>query len=147
MAVANTTLYLAVAVLALLAYFYMTSKSTMGYENAAVPASSQSLSAAPFAMSADASNGSASVSDSAALLPKDVNSAWTTNASGDGALSGVTLFKAGQMIGIQGNTLKNANLQIRSEPAIPKSNVGPWNQSTIESAPYLVCLELGCTKN
>jgi len=140
----TTTLLIGAVVLVLAGYFLMSSKSTSGYANVAPSqASLGGPSAAPFALSADAG----SVGGSAALLPRDVNSAWSTNVSGDGALSGVTLFKAGQMIGVQGNTLKNANLQLRSEPPIPKSNVGPWNQSTIESDPYRVCLELGCTKN
>jgi hypothetical protein len=80
------------------------------------------------------------------LLPKDTNSGWSTNVSGDGALKNVTLLNPNQIIGINtvGNTLKNANLQVRSEPVNPRSNTGPWNQSTIEADPYRPCLEIGC---
>jgi uncharacterized protein (UPF0333 family) len=153
MASTNVSLLLpAVILLGLIVYYYMSSKSTSNYENA-VPNSAQSSlrndagGAAAFALSSDAQPSSSSVMGSADLLPKDSNTNWASNTEGDGALTGVTLFKAGQMLGIQGNTLKNANLQLRSEPPIPKSNIGPWNQSTIESDPYRVCLELGCSKN
>ena len=70
------------------------------------------------------------------LLPKDSNSQWAQlNPSGKGELSNINLLKAGYHIGIDtvGQTLRNANLQIRSEPPNPQINVGPWNQSTIES--------------
>jgi len=155
MASTNVSLLLpAVILLGLIVYYYMSSKSTSNYENA-VPNSAQSSlgsgggGAAPFALSSDGTPQSATSTGmgSADLLPKDSNSEWASNTAGDGALTGVQLYKAGQMLGIQGNTLKNANLQLRSEPPIPKSNIGPWNQSTIESDPYRVCLELGCSKN
>ena len=69
------------------------------------------------------------------LLPKDGNSQWAQlNPTGKGELSNVNLLKAGYHIGIDtiGQTLRNANLQIRSEPPNPQLNVGPWNLSTIE---------------
>jgi hypothetical protein len=69
------------------------------------------------------------------LLPKDTNSQWAQlNPSGKGELSNINLLKAGYHIGIDtiGQTLRNANLQIRSEPPNPQLNVGPWNLSTIE---------------
>jgi|TARA_B110000285_G_C15134105_1_gene625676 hypothetical protein len=52
--------------------------------------------------------------------------------------SSVTLMDAGFHSGINtvGSSLRNANLQLRSEFAIPKTNVGPWSQSTIESDEY-----------
>jgi len=34
-------------------------------------------------------------------------------------------------------------LQLRSDPIIPKSNIGPWNQSTIEPDIGRVPLEIG----
>ena len=43
-----------------------------------------------------------------------------------------------------GQSLRNANLQIRSEPPNPQLNVGPWNQSTIESDFLRPPLEIGC---
>jgi hypothetical protein len=69
------------------------------------------------------------------LLPSDSNSEWgKLNPLGSGALENVGLLSAGKLSGINtvGNTLRNANLQIRAEPANPKMTVGPWQQSTIE---------------
>jgi hypothetical protein len=69
------------------------------------------------------------------LLPKDTNSQWAQlNPAGKGDLANINLLKAGYHIGIDtiGQTLRNANLQIRSEPANPQISVGPWNLSTIE---------------
>jgi hypothetical protein len=68
------------------------------------------------------------------LLPKDTNSQWAQlNPAGKGDLANINLLKAGYHIGIDtiGQTLRNANLQIRSEPPNPQLYVGPWNQSTI----------------
>jgi len=39
--------------------------------------------------------------------------------------------------------LRNANLQIRSEPPNPQLSVGPWNQSTITPDFLRPPLELG----
>ena len=83
------------------------------------------------------------------LLPGDPNSQWssfnpvTTTKSGAAVPD---LLQAGYHIGLDtiGQTLKNANLQLRSEPVIPKANVGPWNQSTIEPDIMRVPLEVGC---
>jgi hypothetical protein len=80
------------------------------------------------------------------LLPKDGNSQWAQlNPTGKGELSNVNLLKAGYHIGIDtiGQTLRNANLQIRSEPPNPQLNVGPWNLSTIEPDFMRVPLEIG----
>jgi hypothetical protein len=69
------------------------------------------------------------------LLPRDTNSEWAQlNPSGKGELENINLLKAGYHIGINtvAQTLRNANLQIRSEDPNPQINVGPWNQSTIE---------------
>ena len=86
------------------------------------------------------------VQNPAELLPKDSNSQWAQlNPSGKGELANVNLLKAGYHIGIDtiGQTLRNANLQIRSEPPNPQMNVGPWNQSTIEPDFMRVPLQLG----
>ena len=37
----------------------------------------------------------------------------------------------------------NANLQVRSEPTIPKGNVGPWNNTTIEADNLRRNLDIG----
>jgi|TARA_B100001063_G_scaffold245066_2_gene279589 hypothetical protein len=87
--------------------------------------------------------------DPSELLPKDKNSEWATlNPHGAGELSDVNLIKAGHHIGINtvGNTLRNANLQIRSEPPNPQQNVGPWNQTTIDPDLSRIPLELGSSK-
>jgi hypothetical protein len=87
-----------------------------------------------------------SVQNPAELLPKDTNSQWAQlNPSGKGELANVNLLKAGYHIGIDtiGQSLRNANLQIRSEPPNPQLNVGPWNTSTIEPDFLRVPLELG----
>jgi hypothetical protein len=80
------------------------------------------------------------------LLPKDSNSQWAQlNPSGKGEFANVNLLKAGYHIGIDtiGQSLRNANLQIRSEPPNPQLNVGPWNQSTIEPDFMRPPLEIG----
>ena len=82
-----------------------------------------------------ASCSTANIQNPAELLPKSANNEWATlNPSGKGELSNINLLKAGYHIGIDtiGQTLRNANLQIRSEPPNPQLYVGPWNTSTIE---------------
>jgi len=86
------------------------------------------------------------IQNPAELLPNDSNSQWAQlNPSGKGELANVNLLKAGYHIGIDtvGQSLRNANLQIRSEPPNPQLSVGPWNQSTIEPDFMRVPLELG----
>uniref|UniRef100_A0A6C0HRW2 Minor capsid protein P11 C-terminal conserved region domain-containing protein n=1 Tax=viral metagenome TaxID=1070528 RepID=A0A6C0HRW2_9ZZZZ len=80
------------------------------------------------------------------LLPKDTNSEWNNlNPSGTGELSNINLLKSGWQIGIDtvGQTLRNANLQLRSEPPNPQISVGPWNNSTITPDFMRVPLEIG----
>jgi hypothetical protein len=80
------------------------------------------------------------------LLPKDTNSQWAQlNPAGKGDLANINLLKAGYHIGIDtvGQTLRNANLQIRSEPPNPQLPTGPWNQSTISSDLMRPSLEIG----
>ena len=86
------------------------------------------------------------IQNPAELLPNDSNSQWAQlNPSGKGELANVNLLKAGYHIGIDtvGQSLRNANLQIRSEPPNPQLSVGPWNQSTIEPDFMRIPLELG----
>jgi hypothetical protein len=81
------------------------------------------------------------------LLPRDTNNQWgSLNPSGSGDLLGQNLLSATFLTGIDtiGNTMKNANLQLRSEPANPQLNVGPWNQSTFAPDLMRTPLELGC---
>ena len=81
------------------------------------------------------------------LLPRDTNNQWgSLNPSGSGDLQGQNLLSATFLTGIDtiGNTMKNANLQLRSEPPNPQLNVGPWNQSTFAPDLMRTPLELGC---
>lgn len=81
------------------------------------------------------------------LLPQDMNSQWAAlNPVAQGNIAAPDLLQAGYHIGLDtiGQTLRNANLQERSDPIIPKSAVGPWNQSTIEPDLGRVPLEVGC---
>lgn len=80
------------------------------------------------------------------LLPLDVNSQWSKlNPNGNSELANINLLKAGFYNGIDtvGSTLRNANLQIRSEPPNPTTVVSPWMQSTIEPDLMRVPLEIG----
>jgi hypothetical protein len=72
---------------------------------------------------------------SADLLPRDANSLWAqVNPSGQGSLADQNFLTAGFHIGINtvGQTLRNANRQLRSEPLNPQVKVSPWLQTTIE---------------
>lgn len=69
------------------------------------------------------------------LLPQDVNNQWAqVNPTGAGDIQGKNFLSAGALIGVNtiGQSLRNANYQLRSEPANPQVQVGPWQQSTIE---------------
>lgn len=69
------------------------------------------------------------------LLPQDVNSQWAAvNPTGTGDIQGKNFLSAGALIGVNtvGQSLRNANLQIRAEPPNPQVQVSPWLQSTIE---------------
>jgi hypothetical protein len=63
-----------------------------------------------------------------------------------GSILNGDMLQAGYHIGLDtiGQTMKNANLQLRSDPIIPKQDVGPWNQSTYEPDLGRIPLELGC---
>jgi hypothetical protein len=96
--------------------------------------------------------GGAEIASSSELLPTDQNSQWASlnpvNMNGGNIMSG-DLLQAGYHIGLDtiGQTMKNANLQLRSDPIIPKIDVGPWNQSTYEPDYARVPLEIGaCSK-
>jgi len=109
-----------------------------------------SSSSAPAAASSSASAGfsSHSVANPSDLLPKDQNSEWSAlnpNTMNKGDMMMPDLLQAGYHIGLDtiGQTLRNANLQLRSDPIIPKASVGPWNQSTIEPDLGRVPLEIG----
>tara|TARA_A100001011_G_scaffold400242_1_gene513477 strand:+ start:12187 stop:12747 length:561 start_codon:yes stop_codon:yes gene_type:complete len=76
------------------------------------------------------------------LLPSD--SEWSNIAPTKG-LENVSFLNAGHNFGTNtvGSSLRNANLQVRSEPVIQKVNTGPWNESTIDADTTRKALEIG----
>ena len=83
---------------------------------------------------------------SADLLPKDTDSTWAQSVPAtNGALSDQNFLNAGYHIGVNtvGQSLRNANRQLRSDPPCPRSQVSPWMQSTIESDTNRRPLEMG----
>ena len=81
------------------------------------------------------------------LLPLDSgNSKWAQiNPSGSGMLGDQNFLTAGYHVGINtiGQSLRNANLQLRSEPPNPQVAVSPWGISTIEPDVRAVAFEIG----
>lgn len=89
---------------------------------------------------------SQSVANPADLLPNDANSKWAQlNPVSQNNPQLPDMLQAGYHIGLDtiGQTMKNANLQLRSDPIISKVEVGPWNQSTLEPDLMRVPLEVG----
>jgi hypothetical protein len=84
---------------------------------------------------------------SSELLPLDSgNSKWADiNPSGSGLLGDQNFLTAGYHVGINtiGQSLRNANLQLRSEPPNPQVAVSPWGISTIEPDVRAVAFEIG----
>jgi hypothetical protein len=70
------------------------------------------------------------------LLPKDAaNSKWAqVIPAGQGDVKDQNYLTAGYLSGVNtvGQSMRNANYQLRSDPPIDRMNVGPWNQTTIE---------------
>ena len=81
------------------------------------------------------------------LLPNDEEAdAWAkANPEATGSLEFKNFLEAGYHVGIdtQANTLRNANLQVRSEPPNPIKPVSIWQNSTIGPDPYRKPLEIG----
>ena len=81
------------------------------------------------------------------LLPLDAaNSKWAQiNPAGSGMLGDQNFLTAGYHMGINtiGQSLRNANLQLRSEPPNPQVAVSPWGISTIEPDIRTTTLEIG----
>ena len=73
------------------------------------------------------------------LLPKDAaNSKFSqVNPSGQGDTDSKNHLTAGYTLGVNtiGNSLRNANRQLRSEPPNPQLKVSPWMNTTI--GPYI----------
>ena len=80
------------------------------------------------------------------LLPKQQNSNSALMNPPRNDLAGKNFLTAENQVGINtvGNSLRNANQQLRSDPQIPMSNnVGPWLNSTIEPDNMRRPLEIG----
>jgi hypothetical protein len=80
------------------------------------------------------------------LLPADCNSKWAQSVPQcQGELGNVNFLTAGSHIGINtiGQSLRNANRQLRSDPPNPQMKVSPWLQSTIEPDVNRRPLEIG----
>jgi len=80
------------------------------------------------------------------LLPTDAASKWSQiNPSSSGDLSDQNFLTAGYHIGVNtvGQTMRNANLQLRSEIPNPQVAVSPWLISTIEPDVRPVAFEIG----
>ena len=80
------------------------------------------------------------------LLPKDVDSVWAQSVpAGQGSLGDKNFLNAGFHVGVNtvGQSMRNANRQIRSEPPNPQVKVSPWLQSTIEPDLNRKPLEIG----
>jgi hypothetical protein len=77
------------------------------------------------------------------LLPSDPNSEWAKLNPGLNAGATPDLLSAGTIIGINRTPLRNSNLQYRSDPVIPKQDIGPWHQSTIDQDISRIPLEIG----
>ena len=82
------------------------------------------------------------------LLPKDDQAnAWAkVNPKGKGSLAYKNFIDAGYHMGINtvGQSLRNANLQIRSEPANPQVPVSIWLNSTISPDTNRRDFSIGC---
>lgn len=108
-----------------------------------MPGMTHEQQATPSASSGDSLHPVANPND---LLPKDMNSQWQNlNSLNANNITTPDLLQAGYHIGLDtiGQTLRNANLQERSDPIIPKQDVGPWNVSTIEPDYGRTPLEVG----
>jgi len=68
------------------------------------------------------------------LLPREdgYNTWQEVNPQAQGALTDQNFLEAGHHFGINtvGNSMKNANMQLRSDPVIPQVAVGPWQNSS-----------------
>ncbi len=80
------------------------------------------------------------------LLPSQSESKWSASVpEGQGELGDQNFLTAGYHVGVNtvGQTLRNANRQIRSEPSNPQVKVSPWLQSTIDTDVNRRPLEIG----
>jgi hypothetical protein len=161
----NVILVLGLVILAVVIYNYNNKKTTRDnmYNTVSGPAATKSdsslnivglgsgtsdhnfLNVAGLNTNQNAGSCNQSKTDPSDLLPKDINSDWSNINPANADLKNINLLSAGQLIGINtvGSSLRNPSLQERSEPIIPKTNIGPWNQSTIDADTLRRPLEIG----
>jgi hypothetical protein len=113
-----------------------------GTSNSSVATSADS----PTAINQVASN--KAIPNPSDLLPLNNNNNMWSNSipQADADLKNINLLNPAQLVGIntQGSSLRNSNLQLRSEPANPRMNTNcPWNISTIETDQFRKPLEIG----
>ena len=81
------------------------------------------------------------------LLPQDSESnQWSlANPQGSGSLKDKNFLQSGYHVGINtvGQTLRNANMQLRSDPPNPQVQVSPWQQTTINPDTNRKPMEIG----
>jgi hypothetical protein len=79
------------------------------------------------------------------LLPNANSDNIFDTPANPGNISGANFLDAGYHVGVNtvGQSLRNANRQIRSEPPNPQVKVSPWLQSTIEPDTNRKPLEIG----
>ena len=112
---------------------YSNNKSTMGMQSHG----NGSTNSKPVGSSDEMPDMGATVAPSSNNKPVSANEllpSGATEGQPSKQLGGMNFLKAGHHVGINtvSSSLRNANYQLRADPAIPKSNVGPWNGSTIE---------------
>lgn len=158
----QNTLYLILLLLLVFAVFFYSNSKTQLFDSmdtgvstsgekavaSSVPVPTAPAGAAPAPQVAGAGYALQPVANPSDLLPKDQNSQWSAlnpSAMNKGDILMPDLLQAGYHIGLDtiGQTLRNPNLQLRSDPVISKADVGPWNNSTIEPDLGRVPLELG----
>ena len=79
------------------------------------------------------------------LLPGNADSEWAQSVPNSGKLGDGNFLDAGYHVGVNtvGQSLRNANRQLRSEPANPRVKVSPWMQTTIDPDSNRKPLEIG----
>ena len=112
-------------------------------ETEVVPASADGLQTSTHQSSGAA--GDSGHVDPSDLLPKDMDTEFGNEAAVQNNLENVNMLTAGYHSGVNtvGSSLRNANLQLRSEPANPRQAVGPFLNSTIEPDQFRRALEIG----
>lgn len=79
---------------------------------------------------------SGSVLQAPDLLPQGTEeNAWSeTSPEAQGHITDQNFLESGHHYGINtvGQSLKNANRQLRNDPSIPKVQISPWNNSTVQ---------------